>query len=233
MGGDPTTIAVSERGAAAQWRTVNAGRVLHEAGLLATGDAGDTREVVGNCRAGSGTGAVNVAKACWTGGTVQVYLNPVLPDGMMYEQIRARVIGAFTSLADPNNPGAEVVATVLRKEQLRDIQGSNALNPSRTGDVVVVLNPPYQFDSPTRGELFSDSAFAGQGGYLPDVSDPDATATMRATFVAGGPGIREQEPLAGVRAVDVAPTAAFLLGIPGPDDASGAVLTTLLEGATR
>lgn len=233
MGGTPTTIAVSDHGTAAQWRTVSAGRVLYEAGLQATGEVGDTREVVGNCRTGTGTGALNVAKACWTGGTAQVYLNPDLSEGTTYEQMRAQVIHAFTSLADPDNPGARVVATVLRKEQLRDVQGSNALNPTRSGDIVVVLNPPYQFDAPARGRTFADSQFFGQSGYLPDPADPAAAATMRGTFVAAGPGIRQGEPLATLRPADVAPTAAYLLGIPSPNDASGAVLTALLEGATR
>ena len=44
---------------------------------------------------------------------------------------------------------------------------------------------------------------------------------MHATFVAAGSSIRKQDPLAGVRAVDLAPTVAFLMGIPGPYNARG------------
>ncbi len=42
-----------------------------------------------------------------------------------------------------------------------------------------------------------------------------------------GPGIRKQDPVAGIRAIDVAPTLAFLMGIPGPQNAAGRILTNL------
>jgi 2',3'-cyclic-nucleotide 2'-phosphodiesterase (5'-nucleotidase family) len=51
---------------------------------------------------------------------------------------------------------------------------------------------------------------------------------MHATFVAGGPGIRHQDPVAGVRAIDLAPTIAFLLKVPGPINARGKILYNLL-----
>ena len=47
-------------------------------------------------------------------------------------------------------------------------------------------------------------------------SDLAQNVNMHATFVASGPGIRKQNPVAGVRAVDLAPTLAFLMNIPGP-----------------
>src|SRR5262249_55672656 len=49
-----------------------------------------------------------------------------------------------------------------------------------------------------------------------------------ATFVAAGPGIRKQAtPVAGIRAIDLAPTLAFLLGIDGPQNARGKILVNL------
>jgi 2',3'-cyclic-nucleotide 2'-phosphodiesterase (5'-nucleotidase family) len=51
---------------------------------------------------------------------------------------------------------------------------------------------------------------------------------MHATFVAAGPGVRHQDPLPGVRAIDLAPTLAFLLAIPGPQNARGRILYQLL-----
>jgi 2',3'-cyclic-nucleotide 2'-phosphodiesterase (5'-nucleotidase family) len=50
---------------------------------------------------------------------------------------------------------------------------------------------------------------------------------MHATFVAAGPGFRKQEPVAGVRAIDLAPTIAMLLGVPGPYNARGKILFDL------
>jgi 2',3'-cyclic-nucleotide 2'-phosphodiesterase (5'-nucleotidase family) len=50
---------------------------------------------------------------------------------------------------------------------------------------------------------------------------------MHATFVAAGPGIRKQAPVAGIRAIDLAPTLSFLLGIDGPQNARGKILVSL------
>ncbi|MGH2605324.1 MAG: 5'-nucleotidase C-terminal domain-containing protein, partial [Anaerolineales bacterium] len=44
---------------------------------------------------------------------------------------------------------------------------------------------------------------------------------------AAGPDVRHQSPVAGVRAIDVAPTIAFLMGIPGPHNARGRILYSL------
>jgi hypothetical protein len=51
---------------------------------------------------------------------------------------------------------------------------------------------------------------------------------MHGVFLAAGPGVRHQDPVAGVRAVDVAPTPAYLLGIPGPQNARGRILYEIL-----
>ena len=44
-------------------------------------------EVFSNCRAGTGPDAINLAKACWAGGTAQIYVNTTLPAGTTYEQV--------------------------------------------------------------------------------------------------------------------------------------------------
>ena len=109
----------------------------------------------------------------------------------------------------------------MKKEELRNVDGTDSLHPSRSGDVVVVLRPPYQFDAATPGQRIAFSQFFGQHGYLPNLVDLAHNVNMHATFVAAGPGIRKQDPVAGVRAIDLAPTLAFLLGIPGPQNARG------------
>ena len=116
----------------------------------------------------------------------------------------------------------------MKKEELRNVDGSDSLHPNRSGDVVVVLKPPYQFDAATFGETIAFSQFFGQHGYLPETVDFGSNVNMHATFVAGGPGIRKQDPVSGVRAVDLAPTISFLLGVPGPINARGKILYNLL-----
>src|SRR5688572_729250 len=96
-------------------------------------------------------------KVCWSGGTAHVYINL---DGREvagsvaeedYEATRDAVITAFEQLRHPPNPDVPLVAGVFRKEDLRDVGGGDALHPSRTGDVVVTLAPPYRFDDAIEG----------------------------------------------------------------------------------
>ena len=230
IGGSPTTIATSDHGFGAQWLAVNAGKVLAAANIQKNGDG---TEVFSNCRAATGTGAVNLAKACWAGGTAQIYVNTTLPTGTTYEQVRTAVINAFSSLTDPANPGAQVVLKIMKKEELRNVDGSDSLHPNRSGDVVVVLKPPYQFDAATLGQTIAFSQFFGQHGYLPETVNLADSVNMHATFVAAGPGIRKQDRVSGVRAIDLAPTIAMLLDVPGPINARGKILYNLLPSSRQ
>jgi 2',3'-cyclic-nucleotide 2'-phosphodiesterase (5'-nucleotidase family)/predicted AlkP superfamily phosphohydrolase/phosphomutase len=224
LGGNPTTFAASDHGFAPQWYAVNAGTVLAGAGLQGA-------EQTSNCR--SGASGATKAKACWAGGTAQIYisLSGRDPGGVVsaanYESVRDQIIAAFQNLTDPADPGKQIVLAIFKKEQLRNVDGSDSLHPSRSGDVVVVLRPPYQFDAATPGQAIALSQFFGQHGYLPNLVDLAHNVNMHATFVASGPGIRHQDPVAGVRAVDLAPTLAFLMGIPGPQNARGSILYKL------
>jgi 2',3'-cyclic-nucleotide 2'-phosphodiesterase (5'-nucleotidase family)/predicted AlkP superfamily phosphohydrolase/phosphomutase len=217
MGANATVFASSDHGFAPQWYAVNAPKILTDAGI-------QTPEQPSNCRAATGT---NLAKACWAGGTAQIYVNTTLPSGTTYAQVRTAVVDAFQGLTDPANPGEQVVERVMLKEELRNVDGSDSLHPSRSGDVVVVLRPPYQFDAATPGQRIAFSQFFGQHGYLPELVDLAHNVNMHGTFVAAGPGVRRQSPVAGVRAIDLAPTIAFLMNIPGPQNARGKILYNL------
>jgi 2',3'-cyclic-nucleotide 2'-phosphodiesterase (5'-nucleotidase family)/predicted AlkP superfamily phosphohydrolase/phosphomutase len=240
MGGDQaTTFVSSDHGFAPQWWAVNVSKVLVDLGL-------QEREQSGNCRkAANDPGTANpgdtLAKECHAGGTSQIYINlagrdpaagntPQVP-AAQYETVRNQIIQAFENLDDPNIPGQQkVVLKVLKKEQLRNVDGTDSLHPNRSGDVVVVFRPPYQTDAQTPGVLVAPSQFFGQHGYLPDLVDLKAGVNMHGTFIAAGPGIiGDNEPIRGVRAIDVAPTLAFLMGIPGPQNARGKVLYRIVK----
>ena len=227
MGGSPTTVAGSDHGFGAQWYAVNARKVLFDAQVNGTSLHASGGNTASNCR---GT-ATDLTKACWAGGTIQVYVNPTLPAGTTYEQVRNGIISAFQNLTDPANPGKQVVLRILKKEELRNVDGSDSLHPNRSGDVVVVLRPPYQSDAGTPGQAIAFSQFFGQHGYLPNLVDIPHNVNMHATFVAAGPGIRHQDPVAGIRAVDIAPTLSLLMGIPGPQNARGRILYNLLTNS--
>ncbi|HEX9231591.1 MAG TPA: hypothetical protein VF869_06770, partial [Jatrophihabitantaceae bacterium] len=127
LGGSPTTIAGSDHGFGAQWYAINAGKVLSDAGL-------QSPEQPTNCRAAATT---NKAKACWAGGTAQIYVNLAGrdPGGTVpadqYETVRNQIITAFQNLTDPANPGKQVILKILKKEDLRNVDGSDSLHPSR------------------------------------------------------------------------------------------------------
>ncbi|HEV2109431.1 MAG TPA: alkaline phosphatase family protein [Thermomicrobiales bacterium] len=239
--GEEATFVVSDHGFAPAYYAVNAGLVLQQAGVV-------EQEQTANCRTsepivsqdatpGPEAPPGPAAKACWAGGTAQIYLNIMDrdPTGVIPEEevdaVTERIVSAFEGITDPDNPDASVVAEVFLKEELRDVQGSDSLHPTRSGDIVVVLNPPYQFDAAKPGELIAPSEFFGQHGFLPDLVDLDSNVNMHATFIAAGPGIVDAEqPIADMRAIDIAPTVSFLLDIPGPQDARGQIRYDLLEG---
>ena len=67
MGKDPTTFVASDHGFAPQFLAIDASKVLVDLGLLA-------KPQTSNCRLATGE-TIGKAKACWAGGTVQIYLN--------------------------------------------------------------------------------------------------------------------------------------------------------------
>ena len=239
--GDPDgtdTFVSSDHGFAPQWYAVNVSEVLVDLGL-------QEREQSGNCRKaandpGTTTPGDTLAKECHAGGTAQIYLNlagrdpaagnlPQVPADQ-YDTVRQRIVNAFQNLDDPNLPGKQkVVLRVMLKEDLRDVDGTDALHPTRSGDVVVVFRPPYQTDAQTPGQLVAPSQFFGQHGYLPDLVNLKRNINMHGTFIAAGSGIDGGRTVEGVRSIDVAPTLSYLLGIPGPQNARGRILYSILD----
>ena len=232
------TFVSSDHGFAPQWNAVNVSKVLVDIGL-------QEREQSGNCRKaandpGTTTPGDTLAKECHAGGTSQIYINlagrdpatgntPQVP-AANYEAVRNQIIAAFQNLDDPNLPGQQqVVLKVMKKEELSNVDGTNALHPSRSGDVVVVFRPPYQTDAQTPGQLVAPSQFFGQHGYLPNLVDLKDNINMHATFVAAGPGLERKRTVKAMRAIDIAPTAAYLLGIPGPQNARGSIRYDILK----
>ena len=240
IGQPARTFVSSDHGFAPQWYAVNVSKVLVDIGL-------QEREQSGNCRKaandpGTTTPGDTLAKECHAGGTSQIYINlagrdpatgntPQVP-AANYEAVRDQIVAAFQNLDDPNLPGQQqVVLKVMKKEQLSNVDGTNALHPSRSGDVVVVFRPPYQTDAQTPGQLVAPSQFFGQHGYLPDLVDLKNNINMHATFIAAGPGIGKGQAN-DVRAIDLAPTIAYLMDIPGPQNARGSILYKILSDRT-
>ena len=242
MGHNPTTFVASDHGFAPQFLAIDASLPLVELGLL-------SRPQTSNCRPATGD-TIGKAKACWAGGALQIYLNVAGrdPAGGGFQQVAAgdlattvaAIKAKYLALTDPNDwtgdgkpEGWKMIDRAYTKAEARYIPNgpgstTDMAHPTRTGDLVVFSYPPYQYDAETPGTLVAPSHFFGQHGYVPDVQDLSANINMRATFLAGGEGIAKGQVSA--RTIDLAPTLAFLLGIPEPQHSQGRVLLDAVHG---
>ena len=242
MSKDPTTFVSSDHGFAPQFLAIDASQPLVELGLL-------SRPQTANCRPAAGE-TIGKAKVCWAGGAAQIYLNVAGrdPAGGGFTQVPATDVAAtvaaieakYLGLVDPNDwthdgqpEGWKLIDRVFTKAEARHIPNgpgttTDMAHPTRTGDVIAFAFPPYQYDAQTPGTLVAPSHFFGQHGYVPDVQDFNANINMRATFLAGGKGIAKGRVTAS--SIDLAPTLAYLLGIPEPQSSQGRVLLEIVKG---
>jgi len=240
------SFVASGHGFAPQFLAIDASRPLVDLGLLSIPQTSSCKPSVGE--------TIGKAKACWSGGTLHVYLNLAGrdPAGDGFQQVAAAdeaatvaaVRAAYEGLSDPNDWSGDgqpeawpPIDRSFTKAEARYVPngsgaGADLAHPTRTGDVVVFARPPYQFDGATPGTLVSPSHFFGQHGYQPDLAQPEANADARGALLAAGKGIARAKP-SGLRTIDLAPTIAYLLRIPLPQDAEGRVRLDLLKGGGR
>ena len=254
---DLTTFVGSDHGFAPQFLAIDASKVLVDLGLLKLPQISNCRiqtvaqgETIGKAKACYAGGAVQIylnvsgrdpaipGMARQVGAPAST--NPPLPAEESEASVVARVKAAFQTLTDTNDwthdgqpEGWKVIDRVYTKAEARYIpNGANSTadmaHPTRTGDVVAFSYPPYQFDAATPGTLIAPSAFFGQHGYVPDVQDLRSNTNMRATFLAGGDRI-DRGVAKNVRSIDLAPTAAFLLGVPAPQHSQGVVRRDIID----
>jgi predicted AlkP superfamily phosphohydrolase/phosphomutase len=199
-GGTPTTF-----------RVTNVADVLAAAGLLVYKE-GST--------AGPGGGGRR-REIDWTKtkaaplGVVNIYVNlkgreptGIVEPGDEYEQVRRDIIHALTSYRDPK-AGYCPFNLAVRREDAEAVNMWGEL----VGDVVYATLP--EFDGAHGHQL--PSAVWGWGG-------------QHALFILAGAGVRRGEHLdRQVRQVDVAPTLAYLTGLPTPAQSEGRIVMEALE----
>lgn len=152
-----------------------------------------------------------------------------LQDKLIQANVKAEVAGytvAHVFVADPAQiPAARAAlgdipnTELLSAEQAQ--QQHQFMHPTRAGDLVVLAQPPVIFAQPDGFEGFAMSAMRffgwdfGGHGYDPELAD------MGAVWLMQGRGITPGSTLSGAHQTDVAPTAAAILGIGPPAQATG------------
>ena len=96
--------------------------------------------------------------------------------------------------------------------------------PGRSGDLTLVAEPPRVFARPTFAQkalaAFRSLRGGSRGAHGYDPEHPD----MGAIFFALGRGVPAGAKLGPIRVIDVAPTAAALLGMEPPEQSEGLAL---------
>ena len=125
-------------------------------------------------------------------------------------QLRGRPQPDHRRVPEPDRPGQPGQAgrrcEVMKKEEL-----ATSTAPTRCTRAAAATSSSCSARRTSstrrrRAQRIAFSQFFGQHGYLPTSSTSPHNVNMHATFIAAGPGIRKQATVAGVRAIDVAPT---------------------------
>ena len=214
MGGNPTTFAGSDHGfapqslrgqrerGALQRRRPSAASSLHAEQREDAVELQRRRRRTG-CPPRAAT-TDDITKACWAGGTIQIYINPTARSRPARPSRPTRRCGppCENAFHEPHRPGEPGQAgrswKIMNKEELRNVDGSDSLHPNRSGDVVVVLRPPYQSDAGTtepgdRAVALLRPARLPAGQRRPGRTT--STCTRRSSL--GGPAIKHKDKVEG------------------------------------
>jgi hypothetical protein len=105
-------------------------------------------------------------KACWAGGTAQFYnkqgrdSSGIVP-ALEYETVRNQIVNVFQNLTDSHPSWKTGGCGYPQERGAMGCRWQRSLHPSRSGDVVVVLRPPYQYDAATPESRIAFSRFFG------------------------------------------------------------------------
>jgi predicted AlkP superfamily pyrophosphatase or phosphodiesterase len=147
------------------------------------------------------------------GGTAMVYVTVPDPSGALLKRVRQALTGieGIDTVIEPAEFGRLGLPRPEDNEQMAALFLTAKEGYSFTGDP----NEPVTVDAPA-GSL-------GSHGYI--ATDPD----LRALFIASGRGVKPATTLDVVDTIDLAPTAARLLGV-DLKNVDGRVLTEILSG---
>ncbi|MCL5074348.1 MAG: alkaline phosphatase family protein [Chloroflexi bacterium] len=237
-------VVLSDHGCIPTLKTVWAGKALMEAGLLSYKKDEAGRLVLDWEKSKVILGDFPLAMNIWVnlkGREPQGIVGP----GEEYERVRTEAIKALYSMRDPETGECPVVLALRTEEASFLGQWGD-----RVGDIVYYFAAGYSnkrtiFSAgPIDPSLIPETGFetvyegiwAVRGVYLQGIHDcylPNAEisgCSVRAVLVMAGPGIKRGYRLpVPPWTVDVAPTIAYLLGIPAPAQSEGNIVGNALE----
>ncbi len=213
MGRDTVVCLVSDHGMRGAGKEFSPNAVLEKAGLAARGTDGSldlARTQI--CAPPWGDYFLVVNGTDWKGGIV-------LPEDR--ERILRAATEALLAATDPET-GQHIVTRVFRPAECVGL----GMGGEAGGDLYFDLAPGYTTTGaflPSGVRWLESPIGGGEHGYFP------YGVKMQAICFFGGAGVRPETRLAGIRQIDIAPTLAYLLGIPTPKDARGHVLGEALR----
>ena len=197
-------VVVSDHGATPHVASVDVWKILEEAGLLSL-----KRDEAGRWTIDWSRTKAVPQRNCY----IYVNLKGRDPHGIVepeeYDKVRDQVIDVLLDYRD-SKTGKRPFYMVLKKEDARIL----GLYGDRIGDIVYVLRPGFGH---AHGQQLPTAKFGDFG-------------SMASFIVISGPGIRKGAKIKPTRwLIDVAPTVAYLLGIPVPKDSDGSIMYEILE----
>jgi len=169
--------------------------------------------------------------------------NGIIEPGQEYEAVREEIINALFGIRDPD--GRCPISFAFRREDGENL----GVYGERVGDVIYQLAGGYEgsvfsftddlepFPEGRYGETLSDDSRGGQGLTRGPSSEHGyhfpttrfGLGSIRVPFIISGLGIAKGRRLTKpIRLVDIAPTLAYLLGIPPPAQCEGRVMREVL-----
>ena len=150
------------------------------------------------------------------GGTALVYVTAPDPDGTILREVKAAL------------QGVEGIDRVIEPPDYAPLGLPLPADNDQMGALLLTAKEGYAFSADSSDPAVADAPPAGLGSHGYVASDPD----LRALFIASGRGVAPGITLESIDNLDLAPTAAQLLGLEMPD-AQGTVRKEILAVTVR
>lgn len=159
-----------------------------------------------------------------------------------YRKVQQEIISALMDMKNPET-GESIVAVAITKEEAQTLGVYEGGGFDRVGDVLFALKPgymanPFIYRSAIKYKDGTERIIPNRESNEPAALGRNFTGAhltlpyikeMHAAMILSGPGVRHLERKMPADVTDIAPTVAYILGIPVPRDAEGSVLYDIPE----